>query len=186
MASQILNQFIMAQVLYDLRNGQLRRALALGFTEQDLRLLNDPEKVSALFNAPVLWVNARVDSKLLQRLIEQARKSQEEMGQVDQMLILGASSKMIAQVFGLNHREIAFRKRLLTIQKKQGRWPEITEEQNHQLWREWKAQIAQEQLDPENAMEMAKVCMRLSQTHQIPMAMIWQSIEDWLEIDLSG
>ena len=183
MSRQPLNQAVIAQVLYDLRNGQLRRSLDMGFNEDDIRLLQDPELVSVLLNTTVRWSSVRVDSQVLSRLLNSVKDTGKEILIIDEMLRLGASSKMITDVFGLNQREVAFRKRVLDIDKKQGRWEEIPDELNHQLWREWKDKIKQYQLDPMNIMDMAKLCMVLAKKHDTPMAMIWQAMEKWMEID---
>jgi len=183
MTDNLLNRFVLSQALDDLRDGKLRRVLSMGFTEETLSLFKDPEHVRQLFDAPICWVNVTVNPNLLKRALEWEKDYQKEIEEVDLMLKLGASSKMIVEIFGLTYREVAFRRRMLPLEQKQGRWPEITEAQNHELWRDWKAQIAQDCLDTSNIRDMAKVCMLLSQRHQIPMAMIWQAIEDWLEID---
>lgn len=180
MSRHPLNQAVIAQVLFDLKNGQLRRSLDLGFDEEDIRQLKDPEWVSMLLNTSVRWSTVIVHSDVLKRLKNRTQDSEKEIAMIDTMLRLGASSKMIADVFGLNQREVAFRKRVLDIEKKQGRWQEITEEQDHQLWREWKKKIEQYQLNQHDLMDMAKVCMILAKTHEIPMAMIWQAMEKWI------
>lgn len=186
MSRQPLNQAIIAQVLFDLRNGQLRRSLEMGFTEEDIRLLKDPELVSVLLNTPVRWSTVKVDCDVMRRLLNRVQDSDKEIAIIDLMLNLGASSKMIADVFGLDQREIAFRKRVLNIEKKQGRWSEVSDEQNHHLWREWKTKIEQYQLDIHDPMDMAKVSMILAQKHDIEMAKIWQAMQDWIsETDLA-
>lgn len=181
MAEHPLNQYVISQVLFDLRNGQLRRSIELGFSEDDIRALKDPKKMSILLNTPVRWVDAKVDANVVHRLWKRIEEFDKEIYIIDEMLKLGASSKLISDVFGLEQREVAFRKRILEIEKKQGRWSEMPEEQNHQIWREWKAKIEQYKLDMSNMMDMAKVCMILAKKHDIPMAMIWQSIEKWVE-----
>src|SRR3989344_5271256 len=44
-----LNQAVIAQALHDLRNGQLRRCLGMGFGEEELDALNSPELVSRFY-----------------------------------------------------------------------------------------------------------------------------------------
>jgi hypothetical protein len=51
---QPLNQIVLFQALYDLRNGQSRRCLKMGFGEQELEMLKQPALVAHLVNAPVL------------------------------------------------------------------------------------------------------------------------------------
>lgn len=183
MSRHPLNQAIIAQVLFDLRNGQLRHSLDMGFSEETIRLLKeDPELISVLLNTTVNWSTVKVNLEVIHRLLKRVQENDKEIFIIDQMLKLGASSKMISDVFGLDQREVAFRKRVLDIDKKQGRWQEVSEEQSHQLWREWQDKITLYGLDHSNLMDMAKVCMILAKNNEIPMAMIWQSIEKWLDL----
>jgi hypothetical protein len=50
-----LNQVVIAQALHDLRNGQLRRCEAMGFSASALEALKRPSAVSVLANAKVAW-----------------------------------------------------------------------------------------------------------------------------------
>lgn len=182
MSGHPINQAIIAQLLFDLRNGQLRRALDMGFSEEDLTLLQDPEMLSVLVNSSVRWSTVSVNAEVMHRLLSRVKDSDKEIQMIDLMLKYGASSKLLAEAFGLDPREVALRKRVKGIDKKQGRWQEITEEQDHLLWREWQAKIQQYQLDKHDALDMAKVCMILSKKHGIQMAMIWQAMEKWIEM----
>ncbi len=185
MSRHPLNQAIIAQVLFDLRNGQLRHSLDMGFSEEIIRLLkDDPELISVLLNTSVNWAAIKVNLDILHRLLKHVQENDKEIFIIDQMLKLGASSKMISDVFGLDQREVAFRKRVLDIDKKQGRWQEMSDEQSHQLWHDWQDKIKYFQLDQTNLMDMAKVCMILAKNTNIPMAMIWQSIERWLDLKI--
>lgn len=179
-----INQAVIAQVLFDLRNGQLRHSLDMGFTEDVIRSLKEnPDLISILLNTTVNWTSVKVDLDVLKRLLDRAYENDKEMFVIDYMLQLGASSKMITDVFGLDQREVAFRKRVLEIDKKQGRWSELTEEQEHALWYDWKNKVQSFNLDVYNLLHMAKVCMLLAKDNDIPMAMIWQSMEKWISED---
>ncbi|QIQ22124.1 DUF2857 domain-containing protein [Zophobihabitans entericus] len=181
MENNLINQAIIAQVLFCMNNGQLRRCMSLGFQEDDLKFLRDPEALSILMNTSVSWCKVSVDREVLFRLLQRAQDNEHEIEKIDKMLNLGASSKMISDVFGLNHREIAFRKRILGIDKKQGRWPEVTEEQDHLLWRKWQDIIKKDKLEITNQTDMAYSCMRVSEETNVAMAMIWQIMtEEWL------
>lgn len=62
-----LNQAVIAQALYDLRNGQLRRCKAMGFSEAELDALKHPAMVSVLANAGVSWCSVSVNREVLRR-----------------------------------------------------------------------------------------------------------------------
>ena len=57
-----LNLAVIAEALDDLRNGQLRRCEAMGFSAADLEALKHPNLVSVLINAQVSWCSVRVNS----------------------------------------------------------------------------------------------------------------------------
>jgi len=176
-----LNQAVISQLLSDLRQGVLRRSLDMGFTEDDLRLLRDQDKVEVLLNTAVSWLDVKVNLDVVRRLISRVHQNHQEVVLIDQALEMGASSRMIADLFGLNQREVAFRKRMLNIDEKRGRWQELAEEQDHQLWRQWKEMVKNYHLDIHDQMDMLKICMVLSRASDIPLAMVWQAQERWLD-----
>jgi len=75
---QPLNQAIIAQALFDLRNGQLRRCRTMGFAEDVLEALKNPTLLSMLTNASVSWCSVSVDYAVLARLLEQAQAVEQE------------------------------------------------------------------------------------------------------------
>ncbi|CAK7032505.1 DUF2857 domain-containing protein [Saezia sanguinis] len=178
-----LNQAVISQILFDLRQGTLRRSLQMGFTEDDLRLLRDQDKVEVLLNTTVSWLDVKVNTGIMRRLAGQVSRNHQEVALIDRALEMGASSKMIADLFGLNQREVAFRKRMLNIDEKRGRWQELTETQDHQLWRQWKDMIKNYHLDIHDQMDMLKICMALTRASDIPLAMIWQAQERWMDAE---
>lgn len=187
MSRQLMNQALISQVLFDLRNGQVRRCVEMGFTEDDLNILNDPETISVLSNTNIRWSNVTIDREVLTRLLNRVEDNENEINIINQMLLLGASSKMITDIFSINQREVAFRKRALKIDKKQGRWQELSEEKDHELYYQWKQKVDKYRLDTDNLIDMAKVCMilakdQLDQGNEVPMAMIWQAMEKWLAV----
>jgi len=177
-----LNQAVISQLLSDLRQGILRRSLDMGFTEDDLRLLRDQDKVEVLLNTAVSWLDVKVNLDVVRRLISRVHQNHQEIVLIDLALEMGASSRMIADLFGLNQREVAFRKRMLNIDEKRGRWQELAEEQDHQLWRQWKEMVKNYHLDIYDQMDMLKVCMVLSRASDIPLAMVWQAQERWIDV----
>lgn len=88
-----LNQAVIAQALYDLRNGQLRRCKAMGFGEEELDALKHPALISVLANASVSWCSVSVNREVLRRLLKQAQDVEKEIATVDRMLRLGPVRK---------------------------------------------------------------------------------------------
>lgn len=103
-----LNQAVIAQALYDLRNGQLRRCKLMGFGEEELDALKHPALISVLANANVSWCSVTVNREVLRRLLRQAQDVEKEIATVDRMLRLGASTEMVSRFYGLTHQKWRF------------------------------------------------------------------------------
>lgn len=112
-----LNQAVIAQALYDLRNGQLRRCKLMGFGEEELDALKHPALISVLANANVSWCSVTVNREVLRRLLKQAQDVEKEIATVDRMLRLGASTEMVSRFYGLTHQEVALRREVLGLPK---------------------------------------------------------------------
>src|SRR5260370_36947112 len=122
-APRPLNQAVIAQVLHDLRNGQLRRCPAMGFGEQELDALKHAALVSVLANSKVSWCSVKVNRDVLLRLLRQGRDVEKEIETVDRMLRLGASTELVSQFYGLTHQEVALRREVFGLPKTQGSRP---------------------------------------------------------------
>src|SRR3546814_13720883 len=84
-----LNQAVIAQALYDLRNGQLRRCKAMGFGEEELNALKRPELISVLLNASVSWCSVSINRDVVKRLLQQAQDAEKAIAFGDRLLRLG-------------------------------------------------------------------------------------------------
>lgn len=179
-----LNLAVAYQVLEDIRNGQLRSCLEMGFAEHDLKSLIEPQCMSLLVNAPVPWVKVIVDSLMVQRLLEQAKNNEE-----DQLIMhaikVGASSPLIHDLFGLSAKEVALRRTMLGIPNRRGRWPTLTQAQETRLWELWVKYGKQTSTDPRDG--RALLCTAIQLTEQMPdvnLTMVWNTLRDWIEQDL--
>ena len=78
----VLNQAMLTQVLHELRLGNLQRCKALGLSEDDIYLLQSlpPTTLSRLAHATVPWVEVKIDSPVLHRLIEQSERALDQPG----------------------------------------------------------------------------------------------------------
>ena len=169
----LLNQAMLTQVLHELRQGNLQRCKALGLGEDDLTLLQalPPTTLSRLAHASVSWVEIRIDSPVLRRLIEQAERDEQNERLINRALKLGASSTIMYQCFGLAHSETAMRRRLLKIETRKGRPHHLSEAQEHALWRRW-CQLREQ----EGAEDQLDAMMMLAEEQQISLVMVWQQI----------
>lgn len=176
-----LNQSIITDILHDLKNGKLRRCLSLGFTIEDLVDLKKPEIRTILVNTSVPWCKIIINHDVLRALINSADEALQEALLIDRMLGLSASSKMICEVFALTQREVAFRRSLLGLEKRQGRWTELTDEQENELWRYWLTLVDKYQLNVHDERDKAKSCMWLAEEKNLTMAQLWMAIEKWVK-----
>ena len=67
-----LNLAIAFQILDNIKNGQLRSCMAMGFEEKDLQILIDPRSMGTLVNSPVPWFKVVVDGTIVHRLLVHA------------------------------------------------------------------------------------------------------------------
>jgi hypothetical protein len=176
-----LNLAVIAQTLGDLRSGQWRRCEAMGFTASDLEALKQPSAVSALINAQVPWCSVRVNSKVVQRLLAQARDVEREIQAIDRMLRLGASTEMISEFYGLTHPEVALRRQVLALPERKGRWPDLTEAQDAALWERWHAEVKSRGVALDDDAAMFALSADLAEEQSVPMALVWGSIRKWIE-----
>ena len=181
-----LNQAVIAQALHDLRNGQLRRCEAMGFTASALEALKRPSVVSVLANARVAWFSVIVKSDVLQRLLEQEKVVATEVEAVDRMLRLGASNEMISEFFGLTRQEVALRRRMLNLPPRKGRWPVMTESQESALWEQWHSRMKAGGIMQHDHSAMLNVAMDLAEVHSLPLSVVWNATRDWNKQDGSN
>lgn len=176
-----LNQAVIAQALYDLRNGQLRRCKAMGFGEEELDALKHPALISVLANANVSWCSVSVNREVLRRLLKQAQDVEKEIATVDRMLRLGASTEMVSRFYGLTHQEVALRREVLGLPKRKGRHPVLDEEQDTELWRRWKVVTSSRNVELEDETSVLDAAMDLAEGMELPLSVVWAAIKNWID-----
>jgi hypothetical protein len=181
-----LNQAVVTQALHDLHNGQLRRCLAMGFGERDLEALKQPALVALLVNARVPWCTVQVNQETLRRLTGQVDDVMREISTVDRMLRLGASTEMISRYHGLTHQEIALRREVIGHPGRKGRHPALSEEQETELWRAWKAVIAERGVALNDEKAMLDLTMDLVEAMSMSLAVVWATVQNWITQGLTG
>ncbi|HCF0987709.1 TPA: DUF2857 domain-containing protein [Pseudomonas aeruginosa] len=175
-----LNQAVIAQALFDLRNGQLRRCKAMGFGEEELDALKHPALVSVLANANVSWCSVSINREVLQRLLKQAQDVEKEIATVDRMLRLGASTEMVSRFYGLTHQEVALRREILGLPKRKGRHPVLDEQQDTALWKQWKALTTAKGVELDDDASILDATMDLAEGMSLPLSVVWSTIKAWI------
>ena len=185
-ASHPLNQAVVIQALHDLRNGQSRRCRDMGFGERELEMLRQPALLSLLVNACVPWCKVTVDREVLGRLVGQAREIEREIDTVDRMLRLGGSSEMLCRYHGLTHQEIAVRREVIGQPGRKGRPPTLSEEQENQLWRAWKAAVDERDIALDDETAMLALAMDLAESLAASLTVVWATLKPWIVRELAG
>lgn len=174
MTFNLLNHAMLNQVLHELRHGRLQRCKALGLSEEDIDVLQSlpPTTLSHLAHSNIVWVEVKVDTTVLHRLIAQAERDEQNERLINRALKLGASSTIMYRHFGLDHSETALRRRVLKIETHRGRPTQLTEVQEHAVWHRWsQLRAADKDSDPLDAM------MMLAEEQHISLTLVWQQIE---------
>lgn len=175
-----LNVAVLCEALHSLRDGQLRRCQALGFTKQALQALKDPVSLDVLFNASVCWCSVKVNPVLVQRLLSQTEAISRETTMIDRALTLGASTDLMSRFFGLGHQEIALRRRLLNLARRKGRHPVLSEEQDGELWQRWKQALKQRKIALDDDLAIFELAMDLAEETQVPLSVVWAAMRNWI------
>lgn len=176
-----LNQAVIAQALHDLRNGQLRRAKAMGFDDTDLEMLKRPAAVSMLANATVSWCSVIINRDALRCLFHQISDVDREIGEVDRLLRLGASTEIIGGFYGLTHQEVALRRNVIGLPKRKGRHRVLSDEESAELWRRCSAAVRETEIDPQDKKAMLRMAADMAEQMMLPVAVIWSAISGWID-----
>ena len=171
-----LNNAMLLQILHDLRAGNRERCKALGLGEEDLELLRTlPYGILAsLAHAPVPWVQVRIDLQTFRRIIVQGERDEQLELLINRAIRLGASSAIMYECFGLLYSETALRRRLLNVPVRKGRPQQLSEAQQHALWRRWlQLRPKEHSRDPT---EQFEAMLLLAEEQQISVAHVWQQV----------
>jgi hypothetical protein len=175
-----LNQAVIAQALYDLRNGQLRRAKSMGFDDQDLDALKHPAAVSILTNATVSWCSVTINQEVIHHLLHQVTALEQEVEDIDRLLRLGASTELITRFYGLTHQEIALRRNVIGLPKRKGRHPVLSSEESAELWRGCTAHLQHSGMDTADERALLMMAADMAEDMNLPVSVIWGTIVDWV------
>ena len=179
-----LNLAVAFQVLDNIKNGQLRSCLAMGFEEKDLQTLSDPHNMVALVNSPVPWFRVIVDGTIVQRLLAHARNMDEE-GMIRRAISLGASTAMITELFGLPPKEVAVRRDILGIPRRKGRLPKVGPEHEAILREHWAKLTKEQSTNLQDMRSVLKVAMLMTERESTQsLAKVWSIIQSWITQDL--
>jgi len=175
-----LNLAVAFQVLDNIKNGQLRSCLAMGFEEKDLQTLIDPRSMGTLVNSPVPWFKITVDGTVVHRLLAHASNADEE-DTIRRAISLGASTPMITELFGLPAKEVAVRRDILGIPHRKGRWPLVGPEEENRLWEHWVRLTKEQGTDLQDSRAVLGVAMSMTECEPtLNLTMVWNLVQSWI------
>lgn len=175
-----LNQAVVAEVLYNFHNGQLRHCRSMGFGTRELGAMQQPEITALLAHTQVPWCSVSVNRNAFWRLVNRVRDANREAIRVERMLRLGASTDMVNQFHGLSHQEVALRRDIIGLPKRKGRYPVLREEQETTLWKQWRLAVEKRDIALIDDDAMLTLAMDLAETLPLPLSVIWAAIHRWI------
>ncbi|EPK5281701.1 DUF2857 domain-containing protein [Pseudomonas aeruginosa] len=191
MSKSLINEAVLTQVLNHLRNGQLRRCAEMGLRPEILAQLQQPAVMSILTNTPVSWVDVRVNIDVMEKILATAERSAQEDLQIERALKLGATTTMIQSFFGLSPEDTATKRLMLEIHPRRGRWRQLDEQIERQIWFRWEHLMHENQVRLEDSMELLDIAMILTEEINagieqdspefISLAIVWSLIQSWLK-----
>jgi len=149
-----------------------------------LEALKNPTLLSMLTNASVSWCSVSINYDVLARLLMQAQAVEQEIVAVDRMLRLEASTEMVGHFYGLTHQEVALRREMLELTGRKGRHPVLDEQQDTELWHQWKTLADERHIDMTNEAAMLPAAMDLAENMALPLAVVWAAIKNWRQIEM--
>nr|WP_256261544.1 DUF2857 domain-containing protein [Pseudomonas gingeri] len=179
-----MNLAVAFQIMSNIKNGQLRSCLAMGFKQKDLKSLIDPHKIGALANSSVPWFRVVVDGAVVDRLLARANNMDDENA-IYRALCLGASARMIGELFGLTHKEVAARRKFLGIPLRKGRWRFVEAEEETRLWQHWARLTKEQGTDVRDLRSVLEVAMSMAECElSLSLCMIWCEVRRWMAEEL--
>lgn len=189
-----VNQALINFVLQEAHNGKFHQCRALGFTEEIIGRLQSlsPTALNRLINSPFLWIKPHIDQQLLSRIMSKVEHDEQRERLISRVLKLGASSKMMAQFFGIDHSETASRRRALNIATSKGRLPTLKEHQKHAIWERWVDLVKQGEQEHGSQhtaaitntnsgaeldeMSQLDLMIMIAEEQHVPIALTWQEL----------
>lgn len=87
---------------------------------------------------------------------------------------------MVSRFYGLTHQEVALRREVLGMPKRKGRHPVLDENQDTELWRQWKTVTDSRDVDLEDEASILDAAMDLAEGMELPLSVVWAEIKNWI------
>lgn len=176
---QHLNQAVIAQVLDDLRHGQLFKSRRMGFAEEDLDAVLDTNKSFFLANSPVSWCSVTVNLAVLRSLLKKLEQDQKDAEETDRLIRLAVSTKLVSQNFGLNSQEVALMRGIVGVPAIKGRPHSLPEAAEDDLWNRFIALLEESGSSMDDERALLTIVATLAESTGHPYTSIWRLIGEW-------
>lgn len=179
MPSSQLNRALFKQALNLIRDGDMRRARALGFRDDELQRLSRlrGSEIESLINEFPAVARFELDHDTLKAALRRVDRDQNREALIDHCIRHGASVQMLAAFFGLTPNDCSARRALLGVPSRQGRLPMPEEKIEHEAYHRWQT-ISDDPSSP-SAAEDIRGMLVLAEETKLPLAVIWTLIKQW-------
>lgn len=179
MTTPQLNHALFNQALVLIREGDMRRARALGFNNEELQRLSRMRagEIESLVNEYPGVARFELDHELFQAALRRVDRDQDRDGFVDLCIRRGASVQMLAAFFGLTPNDCSARRTLLGVPSRQGRLPMPEESVEVDAWHRWQS-ISDDPSSPSSAEDLRGMVV-LAEEVQLPLAVVWMLVKQW-------
>ncbi|SFI19075.1 DUF2857 domain-containing protein [Modicisalibacter xianhensis] len=179
MTTPQLNHALFNQALVLIREGDMRRARALGFNNEELQRLSRlrASEIESLINEFPGVARFELDHETFKAALRRIDRDQDRDGLVDHCIRHGASVQMLATFFGLTPNDCSARRTLLGVPSRQGRLPMPEESIEIDAWHRWQT-ISDDPSSP-SASEDIRGMLVLAEEVKLPLAVIWTLIRQW-------
>ncbi|MCY9850381.1 MULTISPECIES: DUF2857 domain-containing protein [Pectobacterium] len=174
-----LNYAVLTNALAALKEGNFRYCETLGFTFDELNVLNQLslDELFIVSRASAQFMSITVRHDVLQQILALSRQEAQRQRQINRAIRLGGSIALLNHFFGLTSNEVCTRRRLLGVTIPYGRTPIPDEAVDAEIWLSWKKNCS-ENLDTPDALEaMMQVTESLSSREKGPsLTAVWNRI----------
>ncbi|MGJ8518321.1 DUF2857 domain-containing protein [Carnimonas bestiolae] len=179
-----LNRELIMQAQMYIDKGDYRRAMALGFSHEELRRIANltTSEVEAVARVVPNLARFQVDHRALETALNRTSRETETNEQVDRCIKLGASVEMLGTFFGMTPNRVSARRNILGLNRRLGRLPMPDEKADHSAWKAW--QTISPDPDDSRAHEDLASMMQLAEETELLLTVVWTLVKQWTQPDI--
>ncbi|HAT6805125.1 TPA: DUF2857 family protein [Citrobacter freundii] len=158
-----LNYAVLTETLHALKEGNIRHCESLGFTYDELNVINQlsVDELFVVSRASAQFMTVSINHEVLRKILAQSRQEIFLQQRINRAIRLGGSIELMGEFFGLSSGEISARRRLSGICIPQGRTQIPNERVDAQIWILW------QQSKPDNIASLAALDVMMNITEEL-------------------